>query len=247
MDVAPAPETRKMKTISFSHEGKDVTVGVLRLFSHRVPLFDAHRKVEDFNGEHNTSFKVISPRVADHLLNKTANYGVVAAAFPSPVDAAIGYEKPGCALEDEIVFTLPNDVRVILPAGRYKGEKGIALVVLGLGSADFRSDGANIMIDVAEDRLIAVPGFPATSGFYMPHAETTVPHGEAVEDLSNGARYLARLDSSYAGIMVRTAGFGGDRKVVGAASEPFDGLGIAIFDVVDPKPRVPDSEAATGR
>ena len=40
-----------------------------------------------------------------------------------------------------------------MPTGKYRGERGTALVALGLSSADFRRNGAEILLDVPDNRL----------------------------------------------------------------------------------------------
>ena len=167
------------------------------------------------------------PIVADHLLNRTENCHEVQQAFPSPVDAIIGYEKPGVALGEEIVFKDKGEPTVILPTGQFKGEKDIALVVLGLSPLDINKDARNltILIDVHINRLIAVRAFPSEDGYYMPHAKTTVPHGEKV-DPSPEARHLWRRgDSSYVGFIARGCG---NRQRVYTTYSPLASLWVAV-------------------
>jgi hypothetical protein len=119
------------------------------------------------------------------------------------VDASIAYEKPGTKLGEEIVFSLEGEPRVVMKTGRYEGEKVVALVTLGLRTKDFKKDGNSVVLDVFEDRLVPVPNFPATSGWYMPHNRTGVPHGSEVEE-SPDARYLHKWGiSSYVGPLFR--------------------------------------------
>ena len=190
-------------------------------------LFGAHPLVESFNKEHGMGLTVISHPVADVALN----VGETWRSLPAfAVDASIAYEKPGTRLGKEIVFSAEGEPRVVLATGKYEGRCDIALVALGLKSADiaytigsqtrtleeiWTKDGIDsllaidvkkvitIQLLVNDDRLMAVPDFPCQNGWYMPHAETGVPHGRKV-DGSSDARYLYRLnDSSYVGLLVR--------------------------------------------
>jgi len=163
-------------------------------------LFDAHPLVEGFNAEHGTSLTVISHKVADVALN----VGETWRSLPAfAVDASIAYETHGTKLGKEIVFSSEGEPRVVLATGKYKGERDVALVTLGVSSADFKKDGDSLVLDIPENRLVVVPNFPGPDGWYMPHSETGVPHGKEVEE-SSDARYLYRLnDSSYVGLLVR--------------------------------------------
>ncbi len=164
-------------------------------------LFDTHPLVEGFNREHGTNLTVISHKVAD----VAQSVGETWRSLPNPyaVDASIAYEKPGTKLGKEVVFSADGNPRVVLATGKFQGEKDVALVVQGLSSADFKKDGNSITLDIPESRLILVPDFPSSDTWYMPHAETGVPHGKKVAR-SSDARYLYRLEkSSYVGLLVR--------------------------------------------
>lgn len=115
---------------------------------------------------------------------------------------SIAYENPGTKLGNEVVFAANDEPRVVLATHKYKGEMDVALVALDVTSADFKKDRDVITLDIPENRLVVVPDFPRLDGWYMPHAETGVPHGRKVEE-STDARYLYRsTGSSYVGLWV---------------------------------------------
>lgn len=188
-------------------------------------LFDAHPLVEAFNIEHRTDLKIISHEVSDVALNVGNPWSLPNTLV---VDASIAYEKPGKRLGEEIVFAAQDEPKVVLATGKYQGEKDVALVALGITSADFKKDVDSITLDISDNRLITVPNFPGPDGWYMPHKQTGVPHGEQVAS-SPDARYLWRFnDSSYVGLLVRvrslgysSGGFYGDGRVVGEGWERY--------------------------
>jgi hypothetical protein len=223
-----------MKTTKFDFNGRKVTVGELRKFD-GIPLLEIPALIKGVNTENGTNFRLIDPLVADFLLNmtKAGNKYLddIGDAFPSPVNLGIGYEKPGVKLSAEIVFSAEGEPKVLLPTGRYNGEKGIALVVPELTADDIKREGNEIIIDVPDSRLVVVPNFPTENGWYIPYAETGIPHGEKVE-ASDEARFIFRLSgSSYVGLPVRGYGrvFGGyDMQDVGADCKPSYYLGVAV-------------------
>jgi hypothetical protein len=185
-------------------------------------LFDAHPLVEGFNAEHSTKLTVVSHKVADVILTVGGTWRRLRAFA---VDASIAYETPGTKLGKEIVFSAKNEPRVVLATGKFKGEKNVALVSLGLASTEFKKDGNSITLDIPENRLILVPNFPGPNGFYLPHAETGVPHDEQV-DQSSDARCLYRNDSSYVGLLVRYVYFHSYRQNVLASRRASCRLGV---------------------
>jgi len=158
--------------------------------------------------------------------------------FPCPAGEGLAYEKSGTKLGNQIVFAEEGEPRVIISTGKYKGEKGIALVVPELTADDIQKDGKDIVIAVSDTRLVVVPDFPSEDGWYIPHAETGLPNGKKV-DYSDEARYLYMRDSSYVGLPVRGDvnfydGYG--RQGVYAGCGPSYGLGVAV--------EVPEGDAA---
>jgi hypothetical protein len=163
-------------------------------------LFGVHPLVDRFNGKHGINLKVVSYNVADAAHNGSEIWGRLPICA---VDASIAYEGPGKRLGREIVFAAENEPRVVLETGRYQGASDIALIAFGLTSDDFKKDGTAVQLDISDDRLIAVPDFPAASGWYKPHGKTGIPCGNEV-GAGPEARWLDRMDTSYVGIVVRT-------------------------------------------
>ena len=206
MGAAAAQNTQelRMKTTRFKYKGKETIVGLLRRFKddEKLTAIEAHRLIAAINAKFGTNIRLIRPGVADFLFNKTSNWKEVEEGFPSPTHADIAYEKLGNPLGAEIIYAPEDEPRLIVPTGKYKGEKDIALVLMNLTINDFKLDGNDLLIDVPDSRIVPVRDFPRKNGWHMPHAETTVPHGDMVE-YSVDARYLRRLDFSYAGALVR--------------------------------------------
>ncbi|MDO8554646.1 MAG: hypothetical protein Q7S22_07600 [Candidatus Micrarchaeota archaeon] len=200
-------------------------------------LFEAHPLVDAFNAGHRTNLTVVSHRVADIALTVLETWKKLPTGFP--VDALIAYEQPGNKLGREIVFSSEGEPRVILATGKFKGEKDVALVALGVRSADFKKDGSSIVLDIPDNQLIVVPYFPDSDGWYMPHAETGVPKGrDAGQDFD--ARFLYRLDnSSYVGFLVRDSEYGYRRQgVKGGVVIALHGASVELGVVAE----VPDAD-----
>lgn len=202
--MAHAARKLHMKTTRFELNGKPVTVGVLRKFNdrERIPLLETPGAVKAANAEYGTNLRLISHKVLNHLFTKTDNGREIREVFPCPAGEGLAYEKAGTRLGNQIVFAEKGEPRVIISTGKYKGEKGIALVVPELTAEDIQKDGKDIVIAVPDTRLVVVPDFPSEKGWYMPHEETGIPSGEKVE-YSEKARHLWRRDSSYVGLPVR--------------------------------------------
>ena len=141
-------------------------------------------------------------KVADAALTVGEAWGRLPAFA---VDAVIAYGKPGARLDEGVEFSVEGMPSVVLATGRYKGRTDVGLVALGLSPADIKDDGKSVILDIPDDRLIEVPDFPSSDGWYMPHERTGVPHGKGVK-ASEEARFLWRLDDSpYVGLLVRSA------------------------------------------
>jgi hypothetical protein len=235
-------------------QGKPKSLMVLRL-DRTTALLHAHPLVEDFNSRNGTHLKVVSVPVADAALAP----GPSRLSLPRfAVDAAIAYEQPGTKIGKHIVFYVEGLPKVVMEIGIARGEKDVALVAMGLTSADIAytfqnktrtlrefvdSNGiesllavdfksiTEIQLCIPDKRLIVVPKFPAKDGYYAPHYLTTVPQAPVVRDYQF-ARKLNRLSMhSYVGLMARPGG-----RAIGACfwlSEPF---GVVA--------EVPDSEVA---
>ncbi len=219
----------QMKTTRFELNGKPITVGILRKFNDRIPLLETSGVVKAANAEYGTNLKLISHRALNHLLTKTSNWREVREVFSCSAGEGLAYEKPGTKFGNQIVFAGEGEPRVIISTGKYKGEKGIALVVPELTADDIQKDGKDIVIAVSDTRLVVVPEFPFEDGWYMPHAETGIPNGKKV-DSSTEARYLYRRDSSYVGLPVRDDDDYdyNSRQGVDAGYRPSNSLGVAV-------------------
>jgi len=197
-----------------------------------VRLFEAHPLVESFNRENGTKLSVASHDTAHAVVTCEAfrGGGIFRSLSLFAADASIAYDMPGKALDKNIVFSRDGAPDVVLPTGRFKGEKDVALVALRLTCADIaytlegrtRTLGelldsigiesllaikleavSEIQLLLPDNRLISVPHFPDNGCYYLPHAETGVPHGQEVRWDQDGARELGRAYPSYAGLIVR--------------------------------------------
>ena len=68
--------------------------------------------------------------------------------------------------------------KAVFLTGKYRGERGIALAVPGLATADFSMRRDTITFDLA-DRAVPVP-IPEEGGWYKPHEKTGIPSGTRV-------------------------------------------------------------------
>ena len=246
MGAALAQVRRLNMKTRFSYNGKETMVCVLRRYKdpEKLTVIEAHKLIATINAELaecGVRFRLIRPGVADFLLNKTPNWEEVEEGFPAPTDAGIGYERPGDRLGTEIVYAEKNQPKLILPTGKYKGEKDIALVVPNLTIGDFDIRSREIIMNVLDSRIVPVYHFPPKDGWHMPHAETTVPHGKEIGGYvyPKDARCLSRKEySSYVGKLTRyisaAGGHGNYRQAVSARSMPSARGGVvAEFEVVD--------------
>jgi hypothetical protein len=232
--MGPQNQVHGKELLKVQVQGQPKNLVVLRGSNGSTMLFDAHPLVEAFNAEHGTNLAVVSHKVAD----VACTVGDTWRSLPAfAVDASIAYEKPGTRLGSEIVFSVEGEPRVVLATGKFKGEKDVALVTLGVSAADFKKDGDSLVLDIPENRLVVVPDFPGPDGLYMPHSETGVPHGKKAEG-NPDARYLYRLnDSSYLGLLVRGGNWGdSDGRDVGAIYQASDRFGVVA--------EVPEGDAA---
>ena len=244
------------KILSVRAEGRIRNLVVLRA-NHTIALFHAHPFVESFNTKYGTNLKLLSPKVADAALAP----GPGRLELPSfAVDASIAYEAPGTKLGKHIVFSVEGAPKVVLDTGSAKGEKDVALVAVGLTSADIAYTFDNktrtlreiitkhgiepllsadfraikeIELRIPDDRLIIVPDFPEKDGWYIPH-DTTVPQGPVVSN-APGARKFNRLtQNSYVGLMIRSGG-----RSIGAYAWPSERLGVVVEVPGADTPRYP--------
>lgn len=226
--MAQAQIESRMKTTRIDVNGKKVTVGVLRKYG-STPLMEAPFAVKSFNEEHGTNVRLIRPTTADCLLVKTDNWREVTDAFPSPVSMAIAYEAPNTAIGDTIVLADKEEPRVVLAnTGAAKGESNVAVVVQAITAKDINKEGNDYVINVPNDRLILVPGFPTSDGDYRTYKDTVVP--STSEDATGEERYLWRRDDNkYVGLVVRLDYYVNDRRRdVYASGRAANVLGVAV-------------------
>ena len=188
----------EVKTIQFN--GKYVGIignGQSKKF-HKI-----HPEIQRLNEEHGTGLKLIDAVFA-HKMLKT-KWPQMIRAFPFATDAVMAHEAPGTSFGSEITFAHHGNTTYVFPTGQYKGEKDLALVVLGLSSSDMKRDNGNVIFDVDKNRVIPVPDFPSASGYYKRHDKTTLPHGEIMETPHREYARLYRTTGSYVGSIVRDA------------------------------------------
>ncbi|MEW6328719.1 MAG: hypothetical protein AB1468_01245 [Candidatus Micrarchaeota archaeon] len=172
----------------------------------RLSSVEIYYLIARINDENGTHIKLISPKLADSLLNEdraknsshekgNQNYRFFFNFSPFPVDAIIAYENDR-PLGAEIVFANLNepayrsDPRLIMPTYSFSGASGVALAVLDLVEPDFKKDGRDIRINVPESRLIVVEDFKSDDGWRMPEPRTRIPQGKIVSEDTVGARML---------------------------------------------------------
>lgn len=193
-------------------EGRSRIVGLWRTHGKRqgLPWALAYPAVDELNQRHGTNVKIIGPHLAEHAVceggevRRTLDFG-----YYFLVDEALftgRLEKPlGKSIVAEFKDKKGNKYRsTLISTGKYEGETGIALVVIGLSTADFSVDipeiGSGklvellqkvsldeivgklrrireIAIDVPDSRLIKVPNFKFWgSNWERLHPETMIPY-----------------------------------------------------------------------
>ncbi len=193
--------------------------------------------------------KLIVPNdIHDRILMETKDSVYFIQNYPVWTGTLVIYVAPDKKFDKNVVFSW-NDYKDIkysisfeVPK-QFRGKKNCALVVehpdfevVGLGTNRYE-----LKVDVQSIRLIQ--DFPERNGWYMPDAETGIPHGKEVEK-SSDARHLWRITSgSYLGLLCRgfvvVDGYG--RQVVGAGYRFTDRFGVAFFPV--PSDQLPVSRS----
>ncbi|MDO8554048.1 MAG: hypothetical protein Q7S22_04535 [Candidatus Micrarchaeota archaeon] len=138
--------------------GKAAYVGIFRKFTgEALPFVEGLVAVERFNGSHGTHLALISNPVSQALLAVHSNIDALLACCSYPLRTFAGHDKRGIRLKSEIVSTEGEHLpRVILPTKQHRGRTAL-LHVIGLRSADIKKDGNDLVVDVPEKRLVAVP------------------------------------------------------------------------------------------
>ena len=92
------PEISLFKaTTTHTHNGRTVNVGILEVVGDRVNFLDAHRLVDDFNRQHNTNVKLITPHLADAMLTDGTDawrFFHDNKCYPLLTNALVAYEAP---------------------------------------------------------------------------------------------------------------------------------------------------------
>ncbi len=205
-----------MQKVGIIHKGRNVMIGVLReRLKDGIAFHEVFPEVDRINTAKGSSLRVISPQVADTLVTTPDGpWRYVRDGSPFFTNAALAYESKGKPLGRHILLALEsteeNEDRLlyVLATGKYRGEKGIALLVPDLTAADFkRVDDCLIRIDVPDSRLVVVRAFPDRGArYYLPYFSTTIPHGTEVGISDPQARYLIKRETSYVGPVVRCVG-----------------------------------------
>ena len=152
--------------------------------------------------------KLIVPNyVHDGILSKTDDRVFLEQNYPVWTGALVIYEKPDKPFGNKVNFGWKNNglnysISFHVPK-RFRGKTNCALIVehpdfeiktVGENEYELKSvDGANIRL---------IENFSKRDGWYMPDAETKIPHGKKVEEHPD-SRYLWRLDSDYIGLLGR--------------------------------------------
>lgn len=201
----------------------------LIVLARKARLFEAHPLVESINKKEGTHLRVVPYRVADLAVTD----GEKGMQLPKcTVDASIAYEAKGKRLGEKIVFESAGSPKVVQATGDFKGEKDIALAAQELTSADvaymikdkgqrslkelLETEGLEYIrslrhgrdvteiLQFAEDRLIAVPGFEYRSGCPIPTVCPRVDGKKGLASANGKSRYLYGVGTtSYVGRLVR--------------------------------------------
>lgn len=247
--AVPAAKLR-MASATFESSRGPFSIGLLGESGRRKPgirrtragnqLFSIPKMVERINEEYGANFRIARYLPLDLLLTLATDLGGAACTSPFPSGDILAYGEPDAELGKWIVFKAGPISRVILPAGKYKAEKGVALVVPEVHIDEVKRDGRDTIIDVPDSRLVLVPDFPRADGWYLPHRETGIPHGRMV-GYSAGARHLWRLPSPYVYFPVRTMDF--YRQYLHAYFHPCTPLTVLVeippedVDKIEPPPK----------
>ncbi|MDO8554884.1 MAG: hypothetical protein Q7S22_08795 [Candidatus Micrarchaeota archaeon] len=183
LSVAQAKKPR-MKVRSFSFKGRTVNLGALTRKNYDNPesFEQIHPLIDRFNSANRTHLQLVRPQVVDAALRDEHACSFVEMCEPVATNAIVAYSSTGKRfprfIEHDEAVKLPevfliedqwNGARYVLPSGKYAGEKGIALVVIGLNSRDFQTGRSpdEVIINVSDDRIIPVRNFPIVSSFFL--------------------------------------------------------------------------------
>jgi hypothetical protein len=224
-----------LEEVQFRYRGEQVPVSYLaiqqndRAAGHplRLPFYRIYPHLDELNSETGKQFRLLNPCLAGRLMSKDRSTAYqVMGDLPFATDGIIAYGKPGEKLGAELVFYEGGTPRLILPTGKYHGEKDVALVVISLSSADFVEEGRDIRLQIAEGRFMVVEDFPAEKGSYKKHKDVPVPCGQQCGEDDRGTVLLHRVKGHYVGNMARYGRPCGDTFT--ADLMPWDKLGAFV-------------------
>jgi hypothetical protein len=219
---------------AFNHDGGTVTLGVIHAFDrhNRMPIIDAYRAVQDYNDTHHPKVRMVRAKVADEVLSDQdrENWLEFMNNFRFAVDGALAYEMPGKQFGEFI--TARHEAtgrRLILPTGKYKGERNICLRIRELRYSDFQdTERKDVHLNLPDSRFTPVTDFPIMNGWYRLHRRQDLPSAEE-GDLGNG-RNFTRKKGAHVAPIIRDAVF--NRFSILADGSFFDKV-WAIVEVVE--------------
>ncbi len=117
--------------------------------------------------------------------------------YPVRTGTLIIYEKPDVPFDEEVFF---KGITFNIPS-KFQGKVNCALVIVYPDFESIALGNNKYELRAADENIHLIERFPKKDGWYIPHAETGVPHGESAEANSN-TKYLYRLNgSSYVGLL----------------------------------------------
>lgn len=135
---------RLMRTTTTVFEGKQRTFSVWRNSGPRegLPWALVYPTVDELNETNGTKLRVVGPHLAEHLVSRKEFGERLLSASYFLVDSALFFEKGSKPIGKSIVSEFKdgqgNKYEASLRyTGMYEGREGIALVVIGLSTADF--------------------------------------------------------------------------------------------------------------
>jgi hypothetical protein len=198
---------------------------------------------------------MVSNKRMDDVLVRNRALSTLIEMLPCWTSTMCAYEKPGKALDEEIVYTdLKTGITYVFPTGDAKGEKNVILVAEAPNYA-LRHDGKNRFL-VSAIKVDALGGFPISDGWYNADPVHGIPLGAKVcepdADLDTSgnpeARYLHRVndgkksaDGKRVGPITRNcygkhSGLSYDGRHVNISSKPWCEFGILMEGIAIIKP-----------
>ena len=209
--------------IKFNVDGKSRNLMLLDETPKKV--FEIHKAVADFNEKNRTNVTVVSPSVAhatssfsyqlQQILIGPVSYQTSGLFL---LNACIAYERRGVPLPKELALTRAN--RVVIDTGKYAGESGIALAVLGVGAHEVIKDGKETRFNIPDSRFIPVQ-IPFVSG-----SCSLDENGIPTRTSGTGAQYhfSRREDQPFVGFLISS----GSRIYATATSSDIFGIVVEV-------------------